>query len=237
MKNYALLVTLWICGFSNAFSAEGINRKMIITTQEWAPYHFKLPNGEVGGEATEVVKKVFDEMNIKYEITIYPWARAQAMVKEGEADAFFAASWNEERSSYAVLSKVFVPQKWYWFLNKDSNLDPNSREFQQSEPVAVLLGTNMQKYLRDHNYIISGTPGDMDALVKMLDAKRIKAVLVNDKVIEEYFDNNKIDAGKYKKILCRDMPLGMYFSKKFLHEHKWFLDKFNNVVTKHSLIK
>ena len=49
-----------------------MNRKLIITTQEWAPYHYRLPNGEVGGEATEVVKRVLDEMGIKYEITGSP---------------------------------------------------------------------------------------------------------------------------------------------------------------------
>lgn len=237
MKNRVITILMAFCWFSSVYSADAINRKLIITTQEWAPYHYKLPDGQVGGEATEVVKKVLDEMGIKYEITIYPWARAQAMVKNGLADAFFAASWSEERGSYAAFSTPFVPQKWYWFLNKDSNLDPNSLEFKQKEPVSALLGTNMRKYLQDNNYIVSGTPDNMDAVVKMLDANRIKAVVVNEKVIGEYFISNKINPDKYKKVLCKDMPLGMYFSKQFVSEHKWFLDKFNEVMKKHTLIK
>lgn len=237
MKAYLCAIFLSICCVSNAFSADALNRKMIITTQEWAPYHYRLANGEVGGEATEVVKKVLDEMGIEYEITIYPWSRAQAMVRDGDADAFYAASWNEERGSYAAFSVPFVPQKWYWFLSKESNVDPNSLEFKKKEPVSALLGTNMRKYLQDNNYIVSGTPETMDAVVKMLDANRIKAVVVNEDVIGEYFKNNKINPDKYKKVLCKDMPLGMYFSNKFVNEHKWFVDRFNTVMKKHTLIK
>lgn len=212
---------------------EKINGKIIITTQEWKPYNYKKENGKVGGIATEIIEKVLDEMKVEYQITIYPWARAQMMVKNGDADAFYAASVNSERDSYATMSNVVIPQNWYWYLDKESKLDPTKPDFKEKANVAALFGSNMLKYLEDNKYKIIGTPNNMDKLVKIIDSKRVDAVLVNDLVIIEYFKSNQINADNYKKVLCQKNPLGIYFSKEFLDENPWFLDKFNSILKKY----
>jgi len=100
MKKILLFIMLFVMSLSIIGAEEKINRKIIITTQEWKPYSYEKGNGEIGGIATEVIEKVLREMGIKYQIMIYPWARAQIMVKNGDADAFYAASKNAERDSY-----------------------------------------------------------------------------------------------------------------------------------------
>lgn len=220
---------------ANIYSKEKKDIMIKINTQEWEPYNFKLEDGSVGGIATEIIEKVLNEMEVNYHIEVYPWARAQAMVKNGEADAFYTASRNSERDSYAVISDTIAPQKWYWYLQEDSKFDPSDTYFLHNASVAALFGSNMFHYLENNGYKINGNAYSMDVLVKMLNGKKIDAILVNDDVAIEYFKINKILYKKYKKVLFIDKPLGIYFSKKFLKENEGFLEEFNILLKKYTV--
>jgi polar amino acid transport system substrate-binding protein len=194
-----------------------------------------MENGEIGGIATDIIKKVLNEMQVNYHIEIYPWARAQAMVKNGEADAFYSASRNATRDNYAVISDTVAPQKWYWYLQEDSQWNPNSSDFVNNAGVAALFGSNMFQYLQKYNYKINGNAYNMDVLIKMFHTKKVDAILVNDDVAIKYFKANQIFYEKYNKVLFKNKPLGIYFSKKFLKENQGFLEEFNKVLKKYSI--
>ena len=217
------------------YSKEKKDIMIRINTQEWEPYNFKLEDGKVGGIATEIIEKVLNEMKVNYHIEIYPWARAQAMVESGESDAFYAASRNSKRDSYAVISDSISPQKWFWYLQEDSKFDPSDTYFLHNARVAALFGSNMFHFLETNGYKINGNAYSMDVLVKMLHTKKIDAILVNDTVAIEYFKNNKILYKKFKKVLFLDKPLGIYFSKKFLKENEGFLEEFNETLKKYTI--
>lgn len=78
------------------YSAENI----LLTTQVWPPYQ-TYENNVVDGFAAQVVKCTLDKMGQPYEIRIYPWKRAQNMVKAGDAHGFFSASHNKIREKDA----------------------------------------------------------------------------------------------------------------------------------------
>lgn len=235
IKKFTLLVLLFLFITPFVYSQEEFTMK--ITTQEWEPYNFRMEDNSIGGIATEIVKKVLDDMNVNYEIDIYPWARAQALVEAGKADAFYVASKNISRDIYAVISDPIAPQKWYWYLKKDNVLNPMDPEFINQARVVSLFGSNMYYYLKDNNYKIPGNAYTMDNLVKMLDSGMVDAILMNDLVLAEYFKNNEIDYEVYNKFLCKNKPLGMYFSKKFLKEHREFLEEFNETLKKYVVDK
>jgi polar amino acid transport system substrate-binding protein len=208
--------------------------KLRITTQEWAPYQVSMPDGRVGGVATESVKRVLDKMKVDYEITIYPWARAQLMVKKGAADAFFSASRNNIRDEFAVISDPIAPQSWYRYWKIDAKIDPTAPDFKKTASVGAMLGSNMLEYLYDNQYKrILATPLKMDQLIKMLDTGRIDAALVNDIVMQDYFEKSEVKDGQFKKVLTRDSPLGIYFSREFVKNHPWFLSEFNQQLKRH----
>ena len=218
----------------SAFAAGKLTRKLIITTQEWKPYNYRLADGRVGGEATEILIDVLKEMGVDYQITIYPWSRAQLMVKDGQADAFYAASRNAERDSYAVLSGQLAPQTWFWYARKTSKADPAAADFPKKARVGALLGSNMLHYLEKNRYRIAGTPYDMDSLVRMLDRDMLDAVLVSGQSMKAYLSERNMDEDTYRKTAVFESSLGIYFSRKFLSENPWFLSEFNRTLKKYA---
>jgi polar amino acid transport system substrate-binding protein len=209
-------------------NGQNLSRPLIINTQEWAPYNYSV-NGKVTGSATEILKNTLNDMGVQYEIKVYPWARAQYLVENGQADGFYTASKNAKRDAYAVASDSLIPQRWNWYLLKESKTEPKNGS------VGAILGSNMLKFTKDNNYSIKAQPPTMEALVKMLTSKRVNAILVNDLVMKEYLKEANISESKFKTVLSKDKPLGIYFSKKFVNENPWFLDKFNETLQKYKI--
>jgi ABC-type amino acid transport substrate-binding protein len=172
-------------------------------------------------------------MGVQYEIKVYPWARAQVLVENGQADAFYSASQNSKRDAYAIASEQLLPQRWNWYLLNDSTLDPTQDSFKSKGTVGAIFGSNMLKFAQDNDYKIKAQPPTMEALVKMLNSKRIDAILVNDLVMKEYLKDVNILESRFKTVLSKDKPLRIYFSKKFVNENPWFLDKFNETLKKY----
>lgn len=88
-----LLAVVFLLGATPAIAAP-----LRIATDEWPPYEYTGSDGEVTGFSTEVVRRVFKEMDIDHgEIQVLPWARGEAMVFNGELDVLFSASHSEKR--------------------------------------------------------------------------------------------------------------------------------------------
>ncbi|WDE08919.1 transporter substrate-binding domain-containing protein [Thalassomonas viridans] len=47
-----------------------------VVTESWEPYSYLLPDGSVGGMATDKVRRILDKTGFEYSIRLYPWARA-----------------------------------------------------------------------------------------------------------------------------------------------------------------
>lgn len=47
-----------------------------VVTESWQPYSYILPDGSVGGIATDKVRRILDKTEFAYTISLYPWARA-----------------------------------------------------------------------------------------------------------------------------------------------------------------
>jgi polar amino acid transport system substrate-binding protein len=229
MKNFILYLLI----LSSVTYADKINRPIIITTQNWKPYNYESTNSNIEGIATEILIKTLNNMSVEYSIKIYPWARAQYLVEIGEADAFYSASINEKRNSYAVPSDSLLPQIWYWYLLQDSKLNPSDTKFKKDAKVGALLGSNMLNYIKSNNFNVDAQPTSTKSLTNMLLKKRLDAILVNDLVMKEYFHKQNISEVKFKKFLSKNKPLKVYFSKEFIRENPWFLDKFNETLKKY----
>lgn len=73
---------------------EGVLR---VATEDWPPYAYS-ENGVMAGYSVEILNAVFGGMGVKAVMNQYPWARAQKMALDGEADALFNASFKQERA-------------------------------------------------------------------------------------------------------------------------------------------
>ena len=198
------------------------------TTEDLPPY-VRLEHDRVTGIAADVVHCVMAQLGRPYEIALLPWARAQALVREGAADAFFPGSRSMLRDDYAVSSVPIAPQDWSFYLKADSPLDPLRPEFKQSATVTSYVGANMLEYLKAEGYRAVQAPSGYVSLVSMLLSGRLDAVLANSLAMDLLIREAGVQ-DKLRSVVLRSEPLGVYFSKRFLAGAPGVLDKFNAAV-------
>lgn len=206
-----------------------------LATHSLCPYGCYLPskNGEPAefdGIAIKTVTCALADMNWQLKIRVVPWARAQKLAQSGAVDGFFAASQKDSRDEFAVMSDIIADQKWRWYLLADSPLNPEQDYFKQVAKVGGFAGSNMLAWLTENGYRVIAEPPGTERLLRTLMAKRVDAILANERVMTEMLiKQNQLDM--VKSYLLVDKPLGVYFNKRFVVEHPEFLDTFNHNIT------
>ena len=198
------------------------------TTEDLPPY-VRLENDRVTGIAADVVHCVMAQLGRPYEITVLRWVRAQALVREGVADAFFPGSRSTARDDYAISSVAIAPQNWSFYLKADSPLDPLQPELRRSANITSYAGANMLDYLKAEGYHTAPAPSSYASLVSMLLSSRLDAVLGNSLAMDLSIHNSGAQ-DKLRSVVLRNEPVGIYFAKRFLTGAPGMLDKFNMAI-------
>jgi polar amino acid transport system substrate-binding protein len=206
-------------------------KKFIVNTQEWPPYQVYQGN-HLEGTATKVVKCVLSHMKLDYQINVLPWKRAQEEVRSDHAQAFYSAGITKERDNYAIPTKQIANYKWYWFLAKNSTLEPESPKFKQNSDVAAKFGTGLESFLKENNYRLVASPKEIKNLLEMLEAKRFDAFLSPKEPAMETMKKMNLDKNKFKIIFHSNNVLVFYFSKKYVSENKNAVHQFNSFIKK-----
>jgi ABC-type amino acid transport substrate-binding protein len=203
-----------------------------LNTDNRPPFEYLDSEGKLAGVAAELITCSLNQLDVKYDIKIMPWSRAQKSVFAGLGDGFFAASKNSSRDEYAQLSTIIVDQNWNWYLSKDLTLTPDSDEFKKTVKVSSWIGSNSLKWLKENKYNLKQPSKHNRELVKRLLGGRIEGVYASNIVFEaalndlgENLDNLDIVQGMYK-------PMGVYFAKSYLKKNPGFIEGFNAALKK-----
>jgi len=208
-------------------SAADLPEELILNTQyEFPPYVIQGPQQGLTGHSVVVTQCVAEKLGIRLRIHAYPWLRAQQLVREGTGDGFFPASRNAARDEFAVLSDPVSPQRWYWYLPVADTSDVLSRDFKGQKQVGARLGSNMYFWLKKNHFNLVFYTSDWETLVIGLVNKRVDAILANDETTDPLLQKLKVQ-NQFRKELCLDNPLGVYFSKKLVARYPNFLKRFN----------
>ena len=226
----------WICaasvGFFFLFAAEPARPADLairLVTQEWQPYQSRA-SGRPTGVAVEMVRCVLGRLGRQAEIVFLPWQRAQADVRKGRADGFFAASQSPERDAYATLSAPIAPQQWTWYYAEGAELVPGDAAFKNTARVTATSGSNMAGWLHQSGYNVQDEPRGTDQLVKMLERGHVDAVLANPLAFEAALESTGVPVDRFLRHVEREQPLGVYFGKDFLARNPDFLSAFNGEI-------
>ncbi|MHC4872558.1 MAG: substrate-binding periplasmic protein [Planctomycetota bacterium] len=76
----------------------------LIIGEEWPPFEY-YKNGELTGIDIEVFEIIFKNLNVKYQLKLYPWSRAKMMAENGEADAVVSVSYKKSREEYFLYTE------------------------------------------------------------------------------------------------------------------------------------
>ncbi|OIQ20680.1 MAG: hypothetical protein BM556_01710 [Bacteriovorax sp. MedPE-SWde] len=209
------------------------------TQSNWRPYQY-TENSNVRGIAIEALDCIFTQMNIPYNVTVYPWARAQHLTKTGRVDGFFSASKNKKRDSYAKLSTLFLPQKRSFYIYKNNIRIPISNidlAFIKTKHTSARVGSNALHFLHKNNYKVVPPTKESEHSYFQMQRGRVFAYLENDLVFQEFLNQSKTyKESDFIKVPAMEKNLGVYFSNKFLMKNRQFLEEFNKYASRCSLI-
>ncbi|MDI9244207.1 transporter substrate-binding domain-containing protein [Marinobacter sp. CHS3-4] len=80
-------------------AASGNEKVIDVVTSEYPPYEY-MKGDKVVGTDTRVIREVLDEMGYTANIRVLPWARAESLVRAGEADMLFSLTYSDERNRH-----------------------------------------------------------------------------------------------------------------------------------------
>ncbi|SFI26718.1 amino acid ABC transporter substrate-binding protein, PAAT family [Tindallia magadiensis] len=94
----------------------------ILGEKDFAPISYE-EDGEIKGISPDIIREVFDRMDHEISLELIPWARVQAKVAEGEADAFFSPYFTEERNRiYLFPEEPLLYEENVFFVPIDSDI-------------------------------------------------------------------------------------------------------------------
>ncbi len=102
IKAFPLIGLCFVLGFSSQtlYAQEMI----LVYAESYQPYSWKSDEGKIQGVEVDFVSEILaNKMGISIRHEIYPWARAQSLVRQGHADAFVTIP-NDSRREYSQES-------------------------------------------------------------------------------------------------------------------------------------
>lgn len=173
------LIALVVC-ISTMIFAE----KLVFYTQDFPPFSYEI-NGVISGPGAEIINAVCQKINIEAEFGLFPWKRAIALAKKGEANALFVMGWNKKRTEWLYFSPPILETEYGLFYSKDSEEIYSSHEDLANKTIGVFgpsnTATSLEKISKKTFFNIDMTIDDIAAFRK-LDAKRIDGVYSNKDV-------------------------------------------------------
>ncbi len=102
-----LLQIVMIFSFSFSAIASGENKVALVVVEHWPPWEiaYDAKKQEVtDGLAVEIVKELFNRLNIKIKLKYAPWKRALMQIENGESDLIPMITPSCEREAYMIFT-------------------------------------------------------------------------------------------------------------------------------------
>ncbi len=208
MTSAMVACSFWVG--SSAFAADQLR----FVTLEFAPFIYGEKQ-RVAGPGRDVIALVCEKADINCSFDIYPWRRAQELMKQGKADGMMVIGRNPGREQWLRFSPPIFRTEYGFFVRSDNPLDYKQAAqisryrvgvFAPSNTAVQLEGIRAQMVNDGYNPIKIDKRPDDAAGFRKLAAGRLDAVFSNRdrgwKIIKEEQLNGQVRyAGEHKAIL------------------------------------
>ena len=192
-------------------AAEGTLR---FVTLEFAPFIYG-ENQQVAGPGRDVIEAVCEAASIDCSFDIYPWRRAQELMKSGDADGMMVIGRNPAREEWLHFSPPMFRTEYGFFVQADNSLSYQKASQIAGYRVGVFAPSNTATQLEGIRSAmeeagmdpiqIDGHPDDAAGLRKLA-VGRLDAVYSNRErgwgiVAAEALDGKVRYAGPHKAVL------------------------------------
>lgn len=203
------------------------------------PLIYRGSNGEPAGIFYEIMTEAFRRMHIPLEAKVYPWARAQKLVKDGDADGMVTVL-TERRKAFLKASDPILLVSEHIFADKnnpriDKIMAIRSLKQLKSYKVVETLGSGWTKQTLK-GVDITWVP-EMDNAFSMLIKGRVDIYIANGYTgvdfIKRKINNNDSSLKDYTSIITNPYPLKTIAFRLLVRKDSPFvtmLDQFNQTI-------
>ena len=115
--------------------------KIRFVTLEFAPFIYS-ENQKVAGPGRDVIEAVCTEANIECSYDIYPWRRAQKLMKSGDADGTMVIGRNPKREKWIRFTPPHFRTEYGVFVNSENPMQFNDISELEGYKVGVFAPSN-----------------------------------------------------------------------------------------------
>lgn len=155
-------------------STVGAKPVLKFAATEWVPYTSASMAG--GGVAAEIVQAAFKQVDYDVEVLIYPWQRAQNMVKQGALDGMAIAWFTEERNLRMLYSRPYLNTEIVLLQHRDDGNAYAQPQMLEGKSFAVIRGYGYLNSIPTKNYQTS-VSDSLEQSLMMLGRKRVDLTL------------------------------------------------------------
>ena len=221
----ALLLSLCLCGPVQA-------DELIFNTQDFAPFSF-MSDDEVSGPAANIITTVCAAEKLECSFKLLPWKRAQAEVREGQANAMFVIGRNAEREEWLYFSPAIITTEYGFFVQDSNDLEFADVEDVRGYTVGVYGPSNTSRSLekiRDElGDLTIEMKGDDESGFRKLSLGRVDAVFSNSDVGKTMMARLGLENIRYAGAQ-RSLDYYIGFSKA--HNDEAIVERFNAQLSK-----
>ncbi|TDR80542.1 substrate-binding periplasmic protein [Paludibacterium purpuratum] len=168
----AFLCRTVLCAGLMAVSAAWGQPTMHLLTEQYPPFNMTMPNGQVGGMATEMVRELFRRTKLPYQIELQPWIRAFNTAVLENNTCVYSTTRTDNRERQFKWVGPLVENTWALY---GVQADPKSiLALDDARPFTIggYIGDAESQYLIGLGFNVQLTPTD-DLNLRKLEAGRI----------------------------------------------------------------
>ena len=180
-KNAVVLITM--LAFTLIMNKSYAENVTIGVDNSYAPYMYEK-GGNILGIYPVLIKKIFDEIGVKYKIVAYPWKRVKKLSEEGKiiGGGFLKT---EERLKIYKFSDAIFSEKIAVFVQKEKSFKYEKVSDLSGKRIAVKrgfsYGDDFDKIRKQSLFDVIETSSDKSSF-SMLKLGRVDAVLTDEEI-------------------------------------------------------
>jgi polar amino acid transport system substrate-binding protein len=202
----------WILALFLALSSAAHAETIHFLTEEYPPYNFSGDSGP-SGASVEQVALMMKTLDLPYEISILPWARAFALAENQPRHCIFTTGHDAARHEKFKWVEPLLVDHMIMVRRKESAVAPRSLQ----EAKQFVVGTQREDfsaaYLKQNGFKKIDYAANIESTLKKLVAGRIDLMMTSEKTFETMrAAGSPVEAalvleGKQYGIAChKDMP-------------------------------
>lgn len=125
-----------------------------LTTENYPPFNMEQ-NGEIVGLSTDLVRAIFEQAGVSYEIKVLPWKRAYQNALINKNTCVFSTTYTEERLPLFEWVGPLVSNDWVLFARAGHNYNFSSLEDAKELIIGGYNGDAVAVFLENNGYTVS----------------------------------------------------------------------------------